>query len=118
MPARSVLYLRPRPGCRQALVDAFRDLDVTGRAMHQTGCLSVELHLPPEEDAPLLVTALWATRDAYDGWLNNPWRAESSATLNPLVEEEPAAGIVYDIVLAAGETSAATALRSASEGAS
>ena len=81
MPARSVLYLRPKPGCRQALLDAFRDLDVPGRAMQQAGCLSVELQAPPEEDAPLLVTALWATREAYDGWLTSPWRAESSAAL-------------------------------------
>jgi quinol monooxygenase YgiN len=109
MTARSVLYLKPKPGCRAALIDVFVRLDVPGNAMKQDGCLSVELQaLPAEMDdaAPLLVTALWTHRAAYDGWLANPWRAESTAAIEPLLMEEPH-GVVYDVILAAGDPVAA-----------
>ena len=29
----------------------------------------IEVQVPPDEDGPLLVTALWTHRAAYDGWL-------------------------------------------------
>lgn len=109
MAARSVLYLAPKPGCRAALIAVFVRLDVLGNAMKQDGCLSVELQALPaetEDAAPLLVTALWTHRAAYDGWLANPWRAESSAAIEPLLAEEPH-GTVYDVILAAGDPVAA-----------
>ena len=112
MAARSVLYLSPKPGCRAALIVAFARLDVPGHAMEQAGCLSVELQAVPEETdptAPLLVTALWTDRTAYDGWLANPWRAESSAVIEPLLAEEPR-GVVYDVLLAVGDPIAAETL--------
>ncbi len=106
MLARSALYLQTKPGARAALIEAFRRLDVPGRALQQEGCLSKELQAPPEEDGPLLVTALWTHRAAYDGWLANPWRAEATAAIAPLVAEEPR-GPVYDVLLAAGDAGAA-----------
>ncbi len=108
-PARSVLYLHAKPGMRDALVDVFRRIDVPGHALQQAGCLSVEVQVPPDADGPLLVTALWSDRAAYEGWLSNPWREESGNELAPFLEEETAAGAVYDIVLAAGDVSAVAA---------
>ena len=40
-------------------------------------------------------------REAYDGWLRNPWRADASDEIAALLVEEPE-GVVYDIRLAAG----------------
>lgn len=57
-PARIVLYLQPKPGMREALVDVFRRIDIPGHALQQAGRLSVEVQSPPEADAPVLVTAL------------------------------------------------------------
>lgn len=108
-PARSVLYLQARPGMREALVEVFRRIDVPGHALRQAGCLSVEVQVPPDEDGPILVTALWADRDAYQGWLDNPWRESSGAELAPFLAEETAAGVVYDVVLAGGDVSAVAA---------
>lgn len=102
MAVRSVLYLRPKPGSRAALIKAFTDLDVPGQAMQQAGCLGVELQGSADEQAPLLVTALWTNRAAYDGWLANPWRAESSAEIEPLLAEEPW-GDVFDLLVTAGQ---------------
>lgn len=107
-PARSVLFLQAKPGQRDQLVDVFRRIDVPGHALQQAGCLSVEVQVPPDEDGPILVTALWTDRDAYDGWLANPWREYSGTELEPFMDGEYR-GVVYDIVLAGGNVSAVAA---------
>ena len=86
VPARSVLFLQAKPGMRDELVEVFRRIDIPGNALLQEGCLSVEVQTPPDEDGPLLVTALWTHRAAYDGWLANPWREYSGSELAPFLE--------------------------------
>ena len=108
VPARSVLFLQAKPGMRDALVDVFRRIDIPGNALRQEGCLSVEVQVPPDEEGPVLVTALWTHRAAYDGWLANPWREYSGSELVPFLDGE-SHGIVYDIVLAGGDVSAVAA---------
>src|ERR687890_1595640 len=105
VPARSVLYLQAKPGMRDALVEVFRRIDIPSNALLQEGCLSVEVQAPPDEDGPLLVTALWTHRAAYDEWLVNPWREYSGSELAPFLAGE-SYGVVYDIVLADGDVSA------------
>jgi quinol monooxygenase YgiN len=107
-PARSVLFLQPKPGMREALVDVFRRIDIPGHALRQEGCLSVEVQVATEADSPVLVTALWTHREAYDGWLANPWREYSGRELEPYLDGE-STGVVYDIVLAGGDVSAGAA---------
>lgn len=109
-PVRSVLYLQAKPGRRGDLVETFRRIDVPGHALLQEGCLSVEVHVPPDKDGPMLVTALWTHRAAYDGWLANPWREYSGQQIEPFLDSEyEGGGIVYDIVLADGDVSAVAA---------
>ena len=108
VPARSVLFLQAKPGMRDALVEIFRRIDIPGNALLQEGCLSVEVQVPPDEDGPLLVTALWTHRAAYDGWLANPWREYSGSELAPFLDGE-SHGVVYDVVLAGGDVSAVAA---------
>ena len=108
VPARSVLFLQAKPGMRDEVVEVFRRIDIPGNALRQDGCLSVEVQVPPDEEGPLLVTALWSHRAAYDGWLANPWREYSWSELAPFLEGE-SHGVVYDIVLAGGDVSAVAA---------
>ena len=98
MPVRSILYLQPKSGQRQALIDAFTRLDVFGHAMLQEGCISIELLAPAEENGALAVTALWTGAEGIEGWLSNPWRTESNKQLGQFVEEGPDSAY-YDIVL-------------------
>jgi len=93
---------------RDELVEVFRRIDIPGNALLQEGCLSVEVQVPPNEDEPLLVTALWTDRAAYEGWLTNPWREYSASELTPFLAGE-SHGVVYDIVLAGGDVSAVAA---------
>ncbi len=106
MLARSLLFMQPREGRREELVAAFERLAIAETAMQQEGCLSVELQVPPDEAAPVLVTALWADRSAYDGWLNSPRREATSDEIFALLTDEPE-GVVYDIRIAAGDPVAA-----------
>jgi quinol monooxygenase YgiN len=73
---------------RVELVEVFRRIDIPGNALLQEGCLSVEVQVPPDEEGPLLVTALWTHRAAYDGWLANPWREYSGSELAPFLDGE------------------------------
>jgi quinol monooxygenase YgiN len=100
MLARSLLYMRPAQGRRDDVIALFERLGVPERALQQDGCLSVELQVAPEESEPILVTALWSHRDAYDGWLANPWREAVTPQLEELLTEPPE-GTVYDIRLKA-----------------
>ena len=103
MLARSLLYMQPVKGRRDEVIALFERLGVPERALQQDGCLSVELQVAPEASEPLLVTALWADRSAYDGWLANPWRESVTPQLEELLTEPPA-GTVYDIHLKAVST--------------
>jgi quinol monooxygenase YgiN len=100
--ARSVLSMQPREGMVEEVVSTFQRLGVPDRAMKQEGCLSVELQVPVEDDGPVIVTALWADRTKYDGWLNNPWRDESGEVLYALLTGPPT-GVLYDVRVAAGD---------------
>jgi quinol monooxygenase YgiN len=104
--ARSILFMQPRKGRREDLVAAFERLAIPQAALEQEGCLSVELQVPPDDEAPVLVTALWSHRTAYDGWLSSPRREQTSDELFALLTEPPE-GVVYDIRVAAGNPIAA-----------
>ena len=101
---RSVLYLRPKGGDRDAIVDFYRRHGVLERALRQNGCLGAELHVPLQGDGEILVTALWRDAGAYDGWVANPERAAHADELAELAEGDFDSGVrgaVYDVVLSA-----------------
>ncbi len=94
-----MLYLQASPGRRDDLVATFERLEVTTRALTLDGCLSVEAQVPADPDGPMLVTASWAGRDAYQEWLDHPLRAGTDDEINALLARQPW-GEVYDIVIA------------------
>lgn len=106
---RSLLYLEPKDGDAQPVVDFYRAHDVLGRAARHPGCLGSELQLPLTAGGPVLVTALWESREAYDGWVADPSRGAWAAELGALLSGELTAdtrGSVFDVVLAAPERAA------------
>jgi heme-degrading monooxygenase HmoA len=86
---RSVLVLRAKPGCRERLVELFTDLQVLEKASRQEGFVSCEVQVPADDDEHVLVTALWKSPDAYQGWLDNPVREEMRPRLEELVAADP-----------------------------
>jgi heme-degrading monooxygenase HmoA len=100
---RTVLYLEPRGGDGEAIAEFYRRHRVLERACEQDGCLGAELQLPTSGKGPVLVTALWRDADAYQGWIDNPWRTASSEELAELVEgfESGIKGELYEIAVEA-----------------
>jgi heme-degrading monooxygenase HmoA len=101
---RSVLYLQPKDGDYQAVVDFYRRHQILGRAAAQKGCRSSDLQVPRTGLGPLLVTALWDSTDDYRGWLDNEFRKQRGSELSELVEESAGGmrGDLYEVVLSAG----------------
>jgi hypothetical protein len=100
---RTVLYLQPRGGDGRALAALYRRRGVLERACEQDGCLGAELQLPVSGSGPVLVTALWRDAEAYQGWLDNPWRASIGDEVAELVADFEAGvrGEVYEIAVEA-----------------
>jgi heme-degrading monooxygenase HmoA len=105
---RSVLYLTPKDGDGGAVADFYRRHSVLDRALQQDGCLGAELQLPTSGRGDVLVTALWRDAEAYQGWVDNPWRTANADELAQLVEGLDAGNIrgeLYEIVVSSGEAS-------------
>jgi heme-degrading monooxygenase HmoA len=94
---RSVLVIRAKPGCRDRLVELFSRLQVLEKASRQEGFVSCEVQVPVDDDEHVLVTALWASPEAYQGWLDNPVREEMRPALDELAAADPEPR-VYEIV--------------------
>jgi hypothetical protein len=101
---RSVLYLQPRDGAHDALVDFYRRYDVLATAVRAAGCLATELHVPLEGQGPALVTALWNDEAGYQGWVDHELRVNGRDELMELIEvgdDGVPAGRVYRVAVAA-----------------
>jgi heme-degrading monooxygenase HmoA len=99
---RTVLYVDPREGDHQAVVEYYRRSGILDRAAEVEGFVSSELQVRADGTGPVLVTALWRDAAAYDRWLKHPARAEAAAELAPLVAgdfDSAVRGEVYEIVL-------------------
>jgi heme-degrading monooxygenase HmoA len=95
---RSVLVIRAKPGCRGRLVELFSRLEVLEKASRQEGFVSCEVQVPADDDDEhVLVTALWTSPEAYQGWLDNPVREQMRPDLDELTAADPEPR-VYEVV--------------------
>jgi hypothetical protein len=101
--------LRPRNGDYAALVTFFRDYDVPSKAITchrgRLRCGSAQWR------RSVVVTAMWDSAAAYDGWRTHPIRDGMSPFIEQVVdtgvEDLATSGGVYDIVLSASRSTAA-----------
>jgi heme-degrading monooxygenase HmoA len=94
---RSVLVFAVLPGRRDDFVAGFRRLQVLRRASRQPGFRRGQLHVRLDGSDDVLVTADWDSPEAYQGWLENPVRAEIQSELGPLLATDPQPR-VYDVL--------------------
>jgi heme-degrading monooxygenase HmoA len=115
---RSVLYLRPVGGDQRAVEQFFEEEQVLLRAARTPGFVSAELHRPTDGGDLMLVTALWETPEAYQAWVDNPWRAANAeragAVFEP-VEIEGGGGARYESVIAVSGSAASGRLPGAGD---
>jgi heme-degrading monooxygenase HmoA len=101
---RSFLILQPRDGDYAALVRFFREHDVLGKAVQHAGAWSAEVHVPISGSGPVVVTAVWDSAEAYQGWRTHPIRAELGPITQVAEEDDGTFAIgngVYEVVVAA-----------------
>jgi heme-degrading monooxygenase HmoA len=98
---RSVLFFSILPGRRDEFVAGFARLEVLRRASRQPGFRRSQLHVAVDGSDEVLVTADWDSPEAYQGWLDNPVRAEIQAELGPLLAGDPVPR-VFEVVEDAG----------------
>jgi quinol monooxygenase YgiN len=94
---RSVLTIRAKPGCRDAVLELFARLQILEKAGREKGFLASEVQVPVDGADEVLVTATWTSTEAYRGWLESPVREEMRPELEPLVDGDPESR-VYEIV--------------------
>ena len=85
---RTLLRMKVKPGRERDVAAIFEERRFGERAMAMPGCLGVELSMIPGAGT-MVSTALWASRQAYQGWLDSAGRADDIALLRPLLAEGP-----------------------------
>jgi heme-degrading monooxygenase HmoA len=102
---RSVLFFSTLPGRREEFVAAFMRIWVLRRASKQEGFRRSQLQVPIDGRDEVLVIADWDSPEAYEGWLENPVRAEIQAELGPLLAADPVPRVfeVLEVVGPEGE---------------
>jgi hypothetical protein len=104
---RSFLVLQPRNGDYAALVRFFREHDVLGKAVQHAGAWSAEVQVPLGGSGPVVVTAVWDSAEAYQGWRAHPIRAELPPIGQVVDEDAGSLAIgsgVYEVAVAATRT--------------
>ena len=98
---RSVLFFSILPGRRDEFVAGFRGSRCcAARAgSRASGARSCTCRSTASDE--VLVTADWDSPEAYQGWLDNPVRAEIQAELGPLLAADPVPR-VFEVVEDAG----------------
>jgi heme-degrading monooxygenase HmoA len=91
----SVLHLRARAGVD--LASAFAEFEIFEHSRQSGGFLGGRL-LRALDGGGYLVVAEWEDAKAYQGWLDNPVRADVGAQLEPLLTEDVASGELFEEV--------------------
>jgi hypothetical protein len=95
---RSVLYLHPRNGDYEAILDFMERERVLELSRENGGYLGGSHNIPTSRQGPMLVLATWREEADYRRWLASPIRAALTPKLLPLLEREPVAGETYAVV--------------------
>jgi|694.fasta_scaffold16716_9 heme-degrading monooxygenase HmoA len=84
---RSIIYLNPKGGDVQSLIDYFLGAKVLEHSAEVDGFISAEL-FRSTSGGPMMVTATWVSEEAYQKWIDHPWRIESNAKINKVLEDQ------------------------------
>ncbi len=96
---RTVLTLHASPERVDDIVEVYRQADILQYSLDHSEALRSELSLALDGRGTVLVTAVWPSVEAYQGWLDNPWRASSSEALQELLDGvEVGIGAVFEIL--------------------
>jgi hypothetical protein len=93
----SALYLYPKNGDYESVVEFMRRERVTELSQENGGLLASSINVPMSREGPIVVLAKWNAASDYQRWLANPVREGLRPGLAALLERVPAAGELYTI---------------------
>jgi heme-degrading monooxygenase HmoA len=88
----------PRAGRADDFARTFVELEIFEHSRRSGGFLGGRLLRPFADGEPFVVVAEWEDAGAYQGWLDNPVRAELGERLEPLLDGDVASGQLYEEV--------------------
>ena len=95
---RTLLMLRVEPSRVESVLGYYREREVLQYSLDHSDAVSSEISVAADGSGEILVTALWPDAEAYQGWIDNPWRDASSVDLAKLLRNaEVGAGRIFDI---------------------
>ena len=95
---RTVLTLRVDPAKVAGVLDYYREYDVLQYSLDHSDAVASEISVAADGSGEILVTALWPDAEAYQGWIDNPWRETSNERLGELLRDaEVGAGRIFEI---------------------
>jgi quinol monooxygenase YgiN len=95
---RTVLTLSVDPAMVNSVLDLYREEGILQYSLDHSEAVSSEISVSSDGSGTVLVTALWPDEAAYDGWVQNPWRAESNARLAELLKDAAVGtGRIFDV---------------------
>lgn len=84
---RTTLTLRVASVEIDRVLDYFRNNQVLQYSLDHSDALASEISVATDGSGDVMVTALWPSLDAYQGWLSNPWRDASNDRLAVLLKD-------------------------------
>jgi hypothetical protein len=95
---RTLLTLKVDPERIAPVLELYRTDDILQYSLDHSDAVASEISVAADGSGEILVTAVWPDAAAYQGWLDNPWRAGSSSTLAALLTDaEVGVGRIFDI---------------------
>lgn len=101
---RTILYFKAKPGLARDVANFFKQREIPARSLAMPGCLHVELGIAAPDGDEVVATALWASREAYEGWLASGGRANDVADLSLMLVDGPDAigsAAIFEVLLSA-----------------
>lgn len=101
---RTILYMKAKPGLARDVANFFEQREILTRSLAMPGCLHVELGIAAPDGDDVVATALWASQEAYEGWLASGGRAKDVADLSLMLVDGPDAigsAAIFEVLLSA-----------------
>ncbi|MFC4224187.1 hypothetical protein [Lysinibacter cavernae] len=83
---RTVLSLKATPERVEDVVEFFSLHDILAFSLEHSEALASELSVRTDGSGEIMVTELWPSTEAYQGWIDNPWRDQSNEKLNKILD--------------------------------
>lgn len=85
----------------ESILESYERERILQRSMDEAGGVAADLSVATDGSGRVLVTALWPDEEAYQSWVDNPFRAESNGRLGELMDGVVGVGQTFRVMIGA-----------------